>query len=79
MTEFGIWSESVGGFLEVGCFRPEDGEDAARAWVSERGSDPADLSVVAVCAFHEGERRDDCPSCFAEDVYGEPDYEDVDL
>ncbi len=47
--------------------------------MSERGSDPADLSVVAVCAFHEGERRDDCPSCFAEDVYGEPDYEDVDL
>lgn len=65
MVEYGLFNDE--GLMEGQFYGPEE----ARAAIADRYTEEDELEVHEVCPEHEGERRDVCEDCFAEEVGGE--------
>jgi hypothetical protein len=64
-TEYGIWSEAAGGFIETQLHSPRAGAEARDALV-EDGEERSDLKVLEICPDHEDQPKATCEECFAE-------------
>jgi len=73
MAEYGVWSEAVGGFIADQMYSPEEAQEELERLVFEEGEDDDDLTVKAICPYHEEEPRDGCEECATEDDEGESD------
>lgn len=84
MEQFGIWTESDGGFCENGYFSHADAAQRIEELIEEARSEgetpdeaeelaedaKADLRVVEECPDHPEQLKDSCEECGAEE---EPD------
>lgn len=64
-TEYGIWSEAAGGFIETQMRSPKEAANECEALIAE-GEERSDLKVLEICPDHEDQPRTSCEECFAE-------------
>ena len=62
MSDWGVWSDAAGGFIETQTWSPTAAEEARRVWIV-KGEDADDLSVLPICPQHEEQPRDTCEEC----------------
>jgi hypothetical protein len=68
MTEYGIWTENDGGFIETQLHSLQSAQDRL-AEILRESEDPEidreDLQIVPVCPDHEEQPQDGCEDCAA--------------
>lgn len=64
-TEYGIWSDAAGGFIETQMRSPREAAEARDALVAD-GEETSDLKVLEICPDHEDQPKAACEECFAE-------------
>lgn len=70
MTEYGLFNDE--GCLEAQMYSPEEAEARRQEYIAE-GEHPDDVTAKEICPDHEGQPKDSCEECFAD----EPEDEDA--
>jgi hypothetical protein len=63
--EFGVWSQTEGGFVEDGFWSKVEAQVRA-AELNDEVEDDEEHTVLEICPDHEGEPANACEECHAE-------------
>lgn len=67
MTDFGIWTENDGGFVETQFYSRAAAQKRIQELIAEDPDNADDLRALELCADHEEQPVDGCEECDAED------------
>lgn len=64
LTEYGIWDEKAGGFIETQLYSKEQAEARFTDYADTGDKEYLDmLHVLAICPDHEEQPADSCEEC----------------
>lgn len=66
MTEYGIWGDEEGGFVDTGLYSKTEADESLRS-IAAKADEGCDYHIREVCPEHEEQPRDECEECNADE------------